>query len=67
MSQAMTISDAKSTSEKKKGWENLEMIPAWQLTKVRNKNEVIAEAKNEGNTAHFASLTVIPERRIMRH
>ena len=31
-------------------------IPAWQLTKVRNKNEVIAEARNKGKTAHFASL-----------
>ena len=31
-------------------------ILAWQLTKVRNKNEVIAEARNEGRTVHFASL-----------
>ena len=31
-------------------------IPAWQLTKVRNKNEVIAEARNEGKNVHFASL-----------
>ena len=29
---------------------------AWQLTKVRNKNEVIAEARNEGKTVQFASL-----------
>ena len=34
----------------------LEKIPAWQLTKVRNKNEVIAEARNEGRKVHFASL-----------
>ena len=34
----------------------LEKIPAWQLTKVRNKKEVIAEARNEGRTVHFASL-----------
>ena len=34
----------------------LEKILAWQLTKVRNKNEVIAEAKNESRTVHFASL-----------
>ena len=26
-------------------------LPAWQLTKVRSKNEVIAEARNEGKTA----------------
>ena len=31
-------------------------IPAWQLMKVRNKNEVIAEARNEGRKVHFASL-----------
>ena len=30
--------------------------PAWQLTQVRNKNEVIAEARNKGNTVHVASL-----------
>ena len=36
--------------------EKLEKIPAWQLTKVRNTNEVIAEARNEGRTVHFASL-----------
>ena len=29
---------------------------AWQLTKVRNKNEVIAESRNEGRKVHFASL-----------
>ena len=29
---------------------------AWQLTKVRNKNEVIAEPRNEGRKVHFASL-----------
>ena len=34
----------------------LEKNPAWQLTKVRNKSEVIAEARNKGHTVHFASL-----------
>ena len=34
----------------------LENISAWQLTKVRNKNEVIAEARKEGRKVHFASL-----------
>ena len=33
----------------------LEKILAWHLTKVRKK-EVIAEARNEGRTLHFASL-----------
>ena len=32
----------------------LEKIPAWQLTKVRNKKEVIEEAK--GRKVQFASL-----------
>ena len=43
--QAMKIPDAKAAVEQE--WETLEMIPAWQLTKVRHKNEVIAEARNE--------------------
>ena len=35
----------------------LEKIPAVQLTNVRNKSEVIAEARNdEGRKVHFASL-----------
>ena len=34
----------------------LEKIPAWQLTKVRNKKEVIDEARNKGRKVHFASL-----------
>ena len=29
---------------------------AWQLTKVRNKKEVIDEARNGGRKVHFASL-----------
>ena len=54
MPQEMKIPDAKAAVEKE--WEKLEKIPAWQLTKVRNKNEVIAEATNEGREVHFASL-----------
>ena len=34
----------------------LEKIPAWQLTKVRNKKDVIDEARNKGRKVHFASL-----------
>ena len=37
--------------------EKCEKIPAWQLTKVRNKREVIEEARNKGRKVHFASLT----------
>ena len=39
-----------------KEWEKLEKIPAWNLTKVRNKSEVIVEARTTGAKAHFASL-----------
>ena len=42
MPQALKIPDVKATVEKE--WEKLEKIPAWQLTKVRNKKEVIEEA-----------------------
>ena len=45
--------DAKICSGKR--MEKLEKISAWQLTKVRNKKEVIAEARKEGQTGHFAS------------
>ena len=31
-----------------------EKIPAWQLTKVRNKKEVIDEARREGKTVRLA-------------
>ena len=54
MPQAMKIPDADGSSGEIMG-KNLK-IPAWQLTKVRNKNEVIAEARKEGKTVHFASL-----------
>ena len=36
--------------------EKLETIPAWQLTKIKNKNEVIDEARNKGRKVHFGSL-----------
>ena len=52
MLQALKIPDAKAAVEK----ENLEKIPAWQLTKVRNKKEVIEEERNKGSKVHFASL-----------
>ena len=35
---------------------NLEKIPAWNLTKVRSKKEVIGEARTSGAKVHFASL-----------
>ena len=30
-------------------WEKLEKIPAWNITKVRNKTELIAEARKKAN------------------
>ena len=50
----MKIPDAKAAVEKE--WEKLEKIPSWQLTKVKNKKEVINEASNKYITIHFASL-----------
>ena len=47
MPEAMKIPDAKAAVEKE--WEKLEKIPAWQLAKVRNKNEVIADILTKGN------------------
>ena len=49
-------SGSKGSSGKRIG--KLEKIPAWQLTKVRNKKEVIDidEARNKGRNIHFASL-----------
>ena len=53
MLQAMKIPAAKAAVDKE--WEKLEKIPAWDLTKVRNKSEVI-DARTKGRTVHFASL-----------
>ena len=39
-----------------KVWEKLEEIPAWQLTKVRNKKDLIDEARSKSRKVHFASL-----------
>ena len=54
MPKVMKIPDAKRAVDNE--WEKLEKIPAWQLTKVRNKKEVIAEARNKGRKVHFASV-----------
>ena len=57
MPQAMKIPAAKAAVDKE--WEKLEKIPAWDLTKVRSKSEVIDEARTKGGKVHFASLTDI--------
>ena len=36
--------------------EKLVLIPAWDLTKVRSKKEVIDEGRTKGRQVHFASL-----------
>ena len=50
----MEIPDAKAAVENE--WRKLKKILAWHLTNVKNKSEVIAEARTEGHTVHFASL-----------
>ena len=55
MPQAMNIPEAKAAVDEESE-PKLEKIPARQLTKVRNKREVIAEARREGKTVHSASL-----------
>ena len=50
----MKIHNAKAAVDKE--CEKLEQIPAWDLTKVRSKSEVIDEARTKGAKVHFASL-----------
>ena len=47
----MKIPAAKAAVDK--DWEKLEKIPAWDLTKVRNKSEVIDKSKDEGQKSSF--------------
>ena len=54
MPQAMKIPAAKEAVDRE--WEKLDKLPAWDLTKVRSKSEVIDEARAKGAKVHFASL-----------
>ena len=54
MVQPMKIPAAKAAVDKE--WEKLEKIQAWDITKVRNKSEVIDEARTKGIKVHFGSL-----------
>ena len=54
MPQALKIPAAIAAVDKE--FEKLEKIPAWDLTKVRSKSEVIDEARTKGAKVHFASL-----------
>ena len=57
MPQAMKIPAAKAAVDKE--WEKLEKVPAWNRTTVRNKSDVIVDARTEGRKVHFASLVDI--------
>ena len=54
MPQAMRIPAAKAAVDKE--CEKLEKIPAWELTIVRSKSEVIDEARTKDTKVHVASL-----------
>ena len=54
MPQAMKIPAAKAAVDKE--WEKLEKFSAWNLAKVKNKKQVIDEARMSGATVHFALL-----------
>ena len=54
MLQAMKIPAAKAAVDKE--WEKHAKIPAWNLTKVRSKKEVIDEARTKGMKVQIASL-----------
>ena len=54
MLQALKNSRCKRSNGERMG--KLEKILAWQLMKVRNKKEVIDEARTSGATVHLASL-----------
>ena len=50
----MKIPDAEAAVDE--AWKNLGKLPAWQMTKVKSKREVIQEAQREPRTIHFVSL-----------
>ena len=56
-SSSETLQDAKAAVGKE--WEKLENVPAWQMTEVKSKTEVIEEAQKEQRTVQFATLVDI--------
>ena len=54
LTDAFKIPAAKAALEKE--WKKLEDLKAWDLTKVREKADVQAEAKRTGKTIHFGNL-----------
>ena len=53
MTQVMKIPASKAAVDKE--WEKLEKIPTWDLSKVRNKSEMIDEARTKDAKVHFLS------------
>ena len=53
MHQAKKIPDANAVVDKE--WEKRYKLPAYQMTKVNSKSEVIEEAQEEGRTVHSAT------------
>ena len=53
----MKIPDARAAVDKER--KELVTIPAWQLEKVKSKEEVILEAQRDKKKVHFATLTDI--------
>ena len=51
MPQALKIPAGKAAVDKE--WEKLEKIPAWDITRVRSKKQVINEARMSGAAVHF--------------
>ena len=54
MPRAMNIPAAKAAVDKE--WKNWRKNPAWHLTEVKSKKEVIDEASTSDTKVHFASL-----------
>ena len=52
--QAMEVLNAKAAVDKK--WEKHEKLPAWHVTKVKSKKDVIEKAQKEERTVHIATL-----------
>ena len=56
VSDASSVQNSRCKSGGGEKCEKLKKIPAWQLTEVRNKKDVIDEALNNGRKVHFATL-----------
>ena len=54
MKKAQSIPRARAAVDKE--WDALASLPAWDVSKVRPKAQVIAEARKAGRTVHFGSL-----------